>query len=46
MVALLNKHIGNKATYTIPEGGLAFWVVPNMQVDWLLISKALKSNGI
>jgi len=46
MVALLNKHIGNKATYTIPEGGLAFWVVPNMQVDWLVISKTLKSNGI
>lgn len=44
--AVLNKYIEDKATYTIPDGGLAFWVVPNNQVDWLEISKKLKSNGI
>lgn len=43
---LLKKHIKNKATYSIPDGGLAFWVVPNNQVDWLEISEKLKSNGI
>lgn len=43
---VLNKYIKEKATYTIPDGGLAFWVVPNSQVDWLEISKKLKSNGI
>lgn len=43
---VLNKYIKDKATYTIPDGGLAFWVVPNKQVDWLEISKKLKSNGI
>lgn len=46
MATVLNKYIKDKATYTIPEGGLAFWVVPNKQVDWLQISKKLKSKGI
>ncbi|WP_333662859.1 PLP-dependent aminotransferase family protein [Chishuiella changwenlii] len=46
MAALLNEHMNNKATYTIPEGGLAFWVVPNEQIDWLLVSKKLKNKGI
>src|SRR5690606_35229183 len=46
MATVLNKHIKNKATYTIPEGGLAFWIVPNKQMDWLQVSKKLKSKGI
>lgn len=46
MAASLNKHIANKATYVIPEGGLAVWVVPNKQADLLQISKKLKSKGI
>jgi len=43
---ILNKYIKEKATYAIPDGGLAFWIVPNKQVDWLQISKELKSKGI
>lgn len=43
---LLNKYIKGKATYTIPDGGLAFWIVPDKQVDWLQISKRLKNKGI
>lgn len=43
---LLNKYIKDKATYTIPDGGLAFWVVPNKQVDWFDISKKLQDKGI
>jgi GntR family transcriptional regulator/MocR family aminotransferase len=46
MATVLNKYIKDKATYTIPEGGLAFWIVPNKQVNWLQISKKLKSKGI
>jgi GntR family transcriptional regulator / MocR family aminotransferase len=46
MATVLNKYIANKATYAIPEGGLAFWIVPNKQVDWLQISKRLESKGI
>lgn len=43
---VLNKYIKDKATYTIPDGGLAFWVVPKKQVDWLQISKKLQGKGI
>lgn len=46
MATVLNKHIKNKATYAIPEGGLAFWIVPNKQIDWSQVSKKLKSKGI
>lgn len=43
---LLKKHLRGKATYTIPEGGLAFWIVSNKQVDWLQVSEKLESKGI
>lgn len=46
MGTVLNKHIKNKATYAIPEGGLAFWIVPNKQMDWSQVSQKLKSKGI
>lgn len=46
MATVLNKYIKDKATYTIPEGGLAFWVVPNKQVDWSQVSQKLKNKGI
>lgn len=46
MTTLLNKHISNKATYAIPEGGLAFWIVPNKAIDWLKVSEKLKNKGI
>lgn len=44
--ALLEKHIKDKATYAVPDGGLAFWVVPNKQVDWVQLSKKLQGKGI
>lgn len=43
---LLKKHIKDKAGYTIPDGGLAFWIVPNKKVDWLQLSKKLQKEGI
>lgn len=46
MATLLEKYIKDKASYEIPEGGLAFWIVPNKQVDWLQISEKLKSKSI
>ncbi|AMP99136.1 GntR family transcriptional regulator [Pedobacter cryoconitis] len=45
-VTLLNKYMQDKATYVIPDGGLAFWVVPNQHVDWLKVSKKLQAKGI
>lgn len=46
IASLLKKHIKDKATYTIPDGGLAFWIVPNKEADWLQVSKKLQSKGI
>lgn len=43
---VLNKYIKNKATYAIPDGGLAFWIVPNKPVDWLQISQKLQGKGV
>ncbi|WP_433902604.1 PLP-dependent aminotransferase family protein [Sphingobacterium puteale] len=43
---VLNKYIKDKARYTLPDGGLAFWLVPNKPVDWFHISKRLQDKGI
>jgi len=43
---LLNQHLKNKADFEIPEGGLAFWIVPKKEVNWFEISENLKLKGI
>ena len=43
---LIKIHLKNMATFSIPEGGLAFWIVPNNEVDWEQISKKLQRKGI
>lgn len=43
---LLSKHIKDKATYSIPDGGLAFWIVPEKQMDWKKVSEKLRGKGI
>lgn len=32
--SLLNKYLDGKAAYTLPEGGLAFWIKPFKAADW------------
>lgn len=46
MANLLHQYMANKATYTIPDGGLAFWLVPRQQIDWLQLSDGLQAKGI
>ncbi|MDA6069480.1 PLP-dependent aminotransferase family protein [Flavobacterium sp. AC] len=43
---ICNKHLKNKVTFIKPEGGLAFWVVPNSDVNILEISDKLLLKGI
>ncbi len=43
---LLKKHIKDKASYTTPDGGLAFWIVPNKRLDWLQLSDKMQDLGI
>jgi GntR family transcriptional regulator / MocR family aminotransferase len=43
---LCNLHLKDKVTFTKPEGGLAFWMVPTAEIDVLEISKKLLRQGI
>lgn len=43
---LLDKHIKDKASYIIPEGGLAFWIVPKKEVNWELLIKKLANHKV
>ncbi|WP_281232985.1 PLP-dependent aminotransferase family protein [Flavobacterium gelatinilyticum] len=44
--SLCNQHLKDKAVFTKPEGGLAFWIVPNKIVDTEKICTELLSKGI
>ncbi len=43
---LLVKHLKEKVDYVIPEGGMAFWIVPKSDVDWEGIDQQLRSKSI
>lgn len=45
-LSLLDKHLKEKADYTVPDGGLAFWVVPKATVNWKKVSEILEKKGI
>lgn len=46
MVTLLDKYIKDIACYSIPEGGLAFWIVPNKPINWNEFSKVMENKSI
>lgn len=46
MTALLNKYLAAKATFEIPEGGLAFWLKPKQTVNWQQVQAQLNKKGI
>jgi GntR family transcriptional regulator/MocR family aminotransferase len=46
VAGLLEKKLAGKATYSIPDGGLAFWVIPHQPLDWKLTDKKLQQKGI
>lgn len=43
---LCNQHLKDKITFTKPEGGLAFWMVPNDEIDAKTVCDKLLSKGI
>ncbi|MBV8327381.1 PLP-dependent aminotransferase family protein [Chryseobacterium sp.] len=43
---LLNKYMKTLADFTLPEGGLAFWIVPKIQPDWDRITSLLLDKNI
>lgn len=44
--SLLNKYMKEVAYFTLPEGGLAFWIVPKKTCDWHKITSALLEKNI
>jgi len=44
--ALLEKYMNGKASFTVPDGGLAFWIVPNKKQDWSELSKKMQAKGM
>lgn len=43
--SLLNKHMKEVAHFNLPEGGLAFWIVPKVELDWdKVVSSLLEKN--
>jgi GntR family transcriptional regulator/MocR family aminotransferase len=43
---LLTEHLKDKITFSRPEGGLAFWIVPNSEIDVLATFEKLQRSGI
>lgn len=44
--SVCEMHLKGKAIYNKPEGGLAFWIVPNKEVDLIYIADQLLKKGI
>lgn len=44
--ALLDAHLGDKVVYSTPEGGLAFWLVPQRPQDPAKLLQALTRKGV
>ncbi|MCJ7936120.1 MAG: PLP-dependent aminotransferase family protein [Chryseobacterium sp.] len=43
---LLNQYMKEVAEFTLPEGGLAFWVVPKIKADWDVVTALLLEKNI
>nr|WP_315028507.1 PLP-dependent aminotransferase family protein [uncultured Chryseobacterium sp.] len=43
---LLNRYMKGIADFTLPEGGLAFWIVPKAQLNWDTITASLLDKNI
>jgi GntR family transcriptional regulator / MocR family aminotransferase len=44
--AVCKKHLKGKASFHKPEGGLAFWIVPDKEIDVLDVAEKLLEKGI
>ncbi|AYZ12047.1 PLP-dependent aminotransferase family protein [Chryseobacterium arthrosphaerae] len=44
--SLLKKHMSDIADFILPEGGLAFWIVPKKDLDWDGVTALLLERNI
>ncbi|MDR0229162.1 MAG: PLP-dependent aminotransferase family protein [Flavobacteriaceae bacterium] len=45
-IDLVEKHLGDWVTYTIPLGGMALWIVPKQEVSWTIFERFLQSEKV
>lgn len=43
---LLEKYLKGISNFTLPEGGLAFWIVPKENLDWKIVTSLLLEKNI
>jgi len=43
---LCTRYLKDKATFVKPEGGLAFWIIPNAEIDHQAVCNQLLGKGI
>lgn len=43
---LLTRHMKDFADFTLPEGGLAFWITPKIKLDWDAVTDQLLEKNI
>lgn len=43
---LLEAKLKDKADFRIPDGGLAFWIVPRKTIDWHSLAEQLSAQGV
>ncbi|MBT2619558.1 PLP-dependent aminotransferase family protein [Chryseobacterium sp. ISL-6] len=43
---LLKRHINEHANFNLPDGGLAFWIVPKVNINWDNVTVLLLDNNI
>lgn len=43
---MLHQYLGNKIEFNKPEGGLAFWLKPKLQLDYTKLSRNLLEKGV
>ncbi|MGU3375177.1 MocR-like pyridoxine biosynthesis transcription factor PdxR [Chryseobacterium sp. M5A1_1a] len=44
--SLLKKYLEDIADFTLPEGGLAFWITPKVTMDWDIVTALLLEKNI
>lgn len=44
--SLLEKHLKDISDFTLPEGGLAFWIVPKENLNWDAVTASLLEKNI
>jgi len=43
---LIEEHLGTTVTFTVPDGGLAFWIKPTIPVDYNVLIQHLAAKGV